>query len=138
MTKTAMKSNAGKPRMSLLPPAALVDIVRVREFGCQKYDDWDWTKARPWTEYSDAAERHIMAWAAGQDNDEESGLNHLAHAACNMLFLLEFAKSGAGKDDRPTGLVEFPDYDPRQIDIEDVIVEGMPLEELQKLAGGTA
>ena len=47
-----------------------------------------------------AAMRHQIAWNEGTDLDEESNLNHLAHACANMLMLLEYQLKGDGKDDR--------------------------------------
>ena len=36
----------------------------------------------------------------GEDKDPESGLSHLAHAACCIMFLLEFEKTHPELDDR--------------------------------------
>jgi hypothetical protein len=108
MAERAMKACEGKVQLHLLPPAALHDIARVREFGARKYADFDWTKSRDWTDYYNAVQRHTHAWLTGEDCDPESGLSHLAHAACNLIFLLEFARSGAGNDNRPKGLLINP------------------------------
>ena len=32
--------------------------------------------------------RHLTAWRSGERLDPESGLPHLAHAACSVLFML--------------------------------------------------
>jgi len=40
------------------------------------------------TRYFDACIRHLTAWWQGEKNDSESGLSHLAHAACCILFLM--------------------------------------------------
>jgi len=32
---------------------------------------------------------HLLAVGNGEELDSESGLHHLAHAACNALFILE-------------------------------------------------
>jgi hypothetical protein len=101
----AMKASHGKVMLHLLPPGPLCDVARVREFGASKYAPWDWTIGRNWTDYYDAVLRHMFAWQTGQDNDPESGLPHLAHACCTSLFLLEFARSGKGLDNRPSGLL---------------------------------
>jgi len=37
-----------------------------------------------------AAMRHLIARIKGQQVDEESGLPHLAHCVCCLLFLLWF------------------------------------------------
>lgn len=97
----AMKDTAGKMRLDLINPVALAEIARVRAFGAAKYEDWDWTKGRNWSDYYGAVFRHMLAWYAGEDNDPESGLPHLAHAATTLTFLLEFAHTGAGIDNRP-------------------------------------
>jgi hypothetical protein len=104
----AMKASHGKVMLHLLPPAALYDIARVREFGSAKYEPWDWTIGRNHTDYYDAIMRHALAWLTGEDNDPESGLPHMAHLACTAMFLLEFARSGKGLDNRPSGLLRNP------------------------------
>jgi len=45
--------------------------------------------------------RHLTAWWAGEDLDPESGLHHLAHAACCLMFLLEYTQTHTELDDRP-------------------------------------
>lgn len=83
------KYDGDKPRMSLIPPQAIIEISKVLTFGAHKYDDNNWqyvdnAKSR----YADALLRHIFAWLDGEQTDPESGLHHLAHAGCNILFLL--------------------------------------------------
>jgi hypothetical protein len=34
--------------------------------------------------------RHIAAWQSTGNTDPESGHHHLAHAACNLIFLMWF------------------------------------------------
>ena len=105
---SAMKDVEGKVMLHLLPPVALVEMAKVREFGASKYAPWDWTQGRNLTDYYDAAMRHLLAWLGGEDLDPESGLPHAAHAAVNMCFLMEFRHSGAGLDNRPVGLLSKP------------------------------
>jgi hypothetical protein len=86
-----VKADAAKPRWSLLPLVSINAIVRVMEFGAQKYsvDNWQHVPdAR--RRYYDAALRHLTAWWAGEENDPESGEHHLAHLGCCVLFLLWF------------------------------------------------
>lgn len=106
MSQTALKYNEGKVQLSLITPAFLHDLARVREFGAAKYAPWDWVHGRAWTDYYDAAQRHLNQWLSGEDLDPESRLPHLAHAACNLMFLSEFARSGRGVDNRPIGMIE--------------------------------
>ena len=84
------KFDSGKPRMELLPQKALLEIAQVLTFGSKKYEAWNWAKGMSWTRLIGAALRHIAAWSVGETKDPETGLNHLSHAACDLLFLLEY------------------------------------------------
>lgn len=103
MTETAqaVKYDADKPRTDLLPVRPLIDISNVLTFGAHKYQPRNWEKGFDWERAYGAALRHLFAWQAGEDADPETGLNPLAHAACEILFLLEFTHTGAGQDNRP-------------------------------------
>lgn len=83
------KDDQGKPSWSLLPWAALAEVVAVLDLGAAKYepDNWKYVpNARQ--RYTDAALRHLTAWMRGQPRDPETNRSHLAHAACCILFLL--------------------------------------------------
>ena len=89
-TAPAWKGDAGKVRLDLLPFAALEDVARVLEYGAKKYQPQGWRAvAGGHDRYVAAALRHLHAHAGGETLDEESGLPHLAHAACSILFALE-------------------------------------------------
>lgn len=96
-----IRYDEGKHRYDLVPWDAVDEIVRVLEFGGGKYPERNWESGGPWSKYLAPAFRHLRSWAMGETNDPESGLNHLAHAACCLLFLLAYAKRGIGDDDRP-------------------------------------
>ena len=82
------KFDHGKPQVNLIPTVAIVEIGKVLAFGAQKYDRGNWAKGLATSRYYDAAMRHLLAWNGGEDNDPESGLSHLAHAGCNLCFML--------------------------------------------------
>jgi len=85
------KFDQGKLRYSLLPTGTVQEVVKVLELGAVKYAPNNWQlvpDAR--TRYFDAIMRHLHAWWSGEKIDPETGLNHLAHAACSTLFLLYF------------------------------------------------
>jgi hypothetical protein len=84
------KFDGGKLEYGLLPPLALEETVKVLTFGAQKYERDNWknvpdSKRR----YFDALQRHVWAWKQGEQNDTESGIHHLAHALCCLMFLYE-------------------------------------------------
>ena len=89
-TDQSAKADAGKPQFTLVPKQIIYAIERVRNYGTQKYSDPDnWKRVEP-DRYWEATLRHILAaWNDYGAKDEESGLLHIEHAACNLAFLLE-------------------------------------------------
>jgi hypothetical protein len=99
-TGTAVKHDKDKLPMHLLSTEALEQIAAVLQFGAQKYESHNWRKGFVWSRPLSAALRHILAFNNGEDRDPESNLSHLAHAACCIMFLLEFEKTRPELDDR--------------------------------------
>ena len=89
----AAKHDAGKPMLSLVPPEIIYAIARVRQYGCEKYHDPDnWRKVSI-ERYWDAVLRHVLrAWWNPEAVDDESGLLHIEHVACNLAFILEMMR----------------------------------------------
>lgn len=88
-----MKFDGEKARMDLLidgMPKSLVSVAEVLTFGARKYADhnWQFVDNGP-SRYKAALLRHLTAHSDGEHYDAESGLPHLAHAACCLLFMLE-------------------------------------------------
>ena len=90
----------GKVRLELLPVGPLRELARVMGYGANKYGEHNWREGLEWSRYYGAAQRHLFAWLEGEEIDPESGLPHLAHATTNLLYLLEFSRTGRGVDDR--------------------------------------
>lgn len=92
-TKTkskGVKYDGEKPRYDLIPPLALDEIVRALTYGAQKYDDDNWRLVEDGRRrYFAAMMRHAWAYWRGEVYDPETGIHHLAHAACNLLFILD-------------------------------------------------
>ena len=86
------KADKGKPQLSLVPPAIIYAVARIREYGVKKYPDGgrdNWKKVAP-ERYRDAMYRHLLAYIDDPKGvDEESNLPHLWHLACNAAFLCE-------------------------------------------------
>jgi len=84
------KFDGGKLEYGLLPPYALQETVKVLTFGAQKYERNNWIHVDDANRrYFDALQRHLWAWKMGENIDPESGLHHLAHAMCCLMFLYE-------------------------------------------------
>jgi hypothetical protein len=105
---TALKFDQDKLPLHLLSTEAMNQTAAVLAFGAQKYAEHNWRAGFAWSRPLSAAMRHITAFNAGEDRDPESGLSHLAHAACCIMFLLEFEKTHPHLDDRYKPNVQTP------------------------------
>ncbi len=105
---TFTKHSSQKRLMSLMPPKALDLVVDVLTYGAKKYSPNNWVNAPTWSTYYDAALRHLNAFWSGEDVDGESGLSHLGHAMCCIIFLAEFQRRGLSVDDRYTDVRVVP------------------------------
>jgi len=87
-----VKYDEGKLQWDLVPLRELEEVIRVLMCGADKYPEPDNWKRVPEAEkrYYNAAMRHLTAWKRGEKSDPETGLNHLAHATCCLLFLVWF------------------------------------------------
>lgn len=93
MNDQTAKADAGKPRLTLVPRKIIWAIAAIREYGTKKYKDPDNWKRVEIERYRDAAYRHFMRYLDDPTGvDEESGLPHLWHCACNIAFLCEMEK----------------------------------------------
>jgi len=90
-----MKFDDDKLDYTLLPWDAMDEVVRVLMAGEKKYarDNWklvDNAKFR----YLKAAFRHLIAYAQHPtQNDPETGLSHLGHCICCLLFILSLTRT---------------------------------------------
>lgn len=87
--KTVMDSP--KTPIELIPPQFLEGIAAVLQFGAKKYARNNWMKGMSWSVVFGSIMRHLWAWFRGEENDPESGLPHLWHAGCGLMFLSFFA-----------------------------------------------
>ena len=100
-----MKYDAGKTPYALFAFNALEEVGKVYAMGAEKYspDGWRSNGGMGYRRLISAGCRHFFAWIRGEDTDPESGLSHLAHAAWNILALLEYHLTENGIDDRWKG-----------------------------------
>jgi hypothetical protein len=86
------KLDAGKVRAGLMLrdfSRALKGVARVTTYGAEKYSPSGWLSV-PDAEnrYRDALARHLLS-ESSEPCDPESGIDHLLHAAWNILALCE-------------------------------------------------
>ena len=87
------KADAGKPRLTLVPTEIIRNIATIREYGNRKYGSAENWRTVEVERYRDAAYRHLLAYIDDPASvDEESGLPHLWHLACNVAFLCEMER----------------------------------------------
>lgn len=82
----ALRFNEGKPKWSLVNYKSLEPMIRVLEFGAQKYAPKNWMKPMNTTEILESMQRHLAALMDGEEFDKESGLPHMGHIQCNAMF----------------------------------------------------
>ena len=99
----AVRYDAGKPRMDLIPPEALVRYGEVLAMGAAKYSERNWELGMDYGRCVASLLRHTAAFMAGEDIDPESGLPHMAHAMWNAGALLTYQDRGMTQFDKRRG-----------------------------------
>lgn len=91
--KQEAKADSGKLDLTLVPRQIIWDIAEVRRYGNMKYHSPDNWKDVDIKRYRAALFRHLLAYLEDPDGvDEESGIPHYKHMACNMAFICEMEK----------------------------------------------
>ena len=96
----AWKDDQGKPRLELIDSYAIEQLAWCLTFGAQKYDEHNWRKGIKLSRLLGALLRHTLAYMRGEDTDPESGLSHMAHAMCCVMFILGADRKRTDLDDR--------------------------------------
>ena len=88
---TEAKQTHGRLDLTTVPPAIIESVAKVREHAINgKYKDPENWRRVPWEEYWRAMLRHTLAMMRDpMSYDDDSGLLHLEHVACNAAFILE-------------------------------------------------
>lgn len=94
------KNDENKLPIGLVDRVALEEIAKVMAFGEKKYARFNWRGGFKYSRLYDAALRHITLFIDGEDLDSESGLSHIAHAQCCLMFLQRMCKDKPELDDR--------------------------------------
>lgn len=101
----ALRYDAGKPPISLVPPEAILALAEVSDFGAKKYSVRNWEKGMSYSRMYDSCQRHLLAYLGGEYRDTESNLPHLYHALWNIAGLITFHERNmdAEFNDMPVG-----------------------------------
>ena len=86
------KQDKDKIRLELVPMEILNAIGRVRTYAREKYPDTQSWRTVEKERHVGSLLRHLVAYRQGEDVDQESGLKHLEHLACNLAFILELER----------------------------------------------
>jgi hypothetical protein len=100
MRNKGVKFDAEKVRLDLISTLAVEEIAKVLTIGARKYSAGNWRLGMLHSRYIRAAIGHLFAHMRGETHDRETGLFHLAHAGCCIMFLLEYLITQNGIDDR--------------------------------------
>lgn len=98
--ESGLKFDEGKLPYHLLAPEYLEATARILDFGARKYAPRNWEKGMAWSRPFAALMRHMWAWWKGEEKDPETGLSHLHHASCCLMFLVAYEERKVGEDDR--------------------------------------
>ncbi len=90
--------------MDLIDPSFQVALADVLTYGASKYGAHNWREGIEASRLYGALQRHLNAFWAGEDSDPESGLHHLGHAACELMFLHWTVTNIPARDDRWTAI----------------------------------
>jgi len=84
-----IKYDLNKPRFDLIDAEYELALARVLTMGAAKYGPDNWQDLEDAEHrYLAACRRHLNKYSRGERLDRESNQSHLAHAACNIMFLL--------------------------------------------------
>ena len=82
----ALRFNEGKPKWHLVHMKSLTPLVRVLEFGADKYGAFNWQKDTKREVILDSMFRHVIELMDGNEMDEESKQHHIGHILANAMF----------------------------------------------------
>lgn len=98
--EAGQKYDGEKVRMELLSSLWLFGVAQVLTFGAKKYAADNWRKGLSQRRLIGAAFRHLTAYNGGEDLDPETGVSHLLHASCCLMFAFELKELKPELDDR--------------------------------------
>lgn len=95
--------DTGKAPLEQIPWESLKMIADCFAYGEGKYSKFNWCHGMAWLKLAGSCCRHLYKWIGGEDNDDESGLSHMAHLATDAIMLCWYISKQKGTDDRYKG-----------------------------------
>jgi hypothetical protein len=95
-----IKHDQNKVQLELLSSRWINGVGQVLTFGARKYAAHNWREGIARARLLGACLRHVFAYLRGEDNDPETGLLHLYHASCCLMFASELHYTRPDLDDR--------------------------------------
>ena len=93
--QAGIKNDANKTRYDLVDWPFVEGMANVMTANVGKHDDDTWKSIKPFRQkHFSALMRHVVKWLCGEKLDAETGLSHLYHAACRLMFLAWGDKNG--------------------------------------------
>ncbi|UOF81209.1 hypothetical protein [Caudoviricetes sp.] len=95
-----------KTGLEMISPYFVEGVGDVLTYGANKYARNNWLRGMSYAVVFGGIMRHLWAWFRGEDLDPKekggSGLPHLYHAACGIMFLIHYTNKPEYKtfDDR--------------------------------------
>lgn len=86
-SEPAARYDADKPRIDLIDPGFLLRLGDHYGVGARKYAERNWQKGMSFSRCYASAQRHMLAFWSGEDDDPETGSPHVIAAAWNMAAL---------------------------------------------------
>jgi hypothetical protein len=99
----ALKNDANKPDLSLIPYVAEVRLAEALMVGERKYGRYNYCKGMEASRIVAAAKRHLSAWFNGEELDPQDGQHHLGAAMACCAMLLRQQELGTLEDNRFKG-----------------------------------
>lgn len=99
MDNQEAKYDADKIDLTLVPRQIIWDMGEVRRYGVKKYKDPENWRRVSLERYRAALFRHLLAYLDDpKGKDEDSGIEHYKHVACNVAFICELEKDSCKPD----------------------------------------
>lgn len=96
----ASKNDQSKVDLSLIPYIAQIAEAKAFQVGEKKYGRYNYCKGHNASQLIAAAQRHLLAWFQGEENDPIDGQPHLGSVRACMAMLLRQQELGTLIDDR--------------------------------------